>query len=162
YFIINNFKVNYRRYLGLENSNNEIREAKERYDIVAKATSDTIWDWNITTHEFAWSKGIEEVFGYSREDVGTDAQWWFDRIHPQDSIRMSVKLYSFLEQKTQKWQDEYRFKCKDGSYRYVLDRGFLVMDEQGTPVRMIGAMQDITMRKQEERRLKLLETVITN
>ncbi len=162
YFLNNNFNLNYRRYLGLELSNNEIREAKERYDIVAKATSDTIWDWNITTREFEWSKGIEEVFGYAREDVGTDAQWWFDRIHPQDSIKMSVKLYSFLEQKTQKWQDEYRFKCKDGSYKFVLDRGFLVMDEQGTPVRMIGAMQDITQRKEEERRLKLLETVITN
>jgi len=162
YFIINNFNLNYRRYLGLELTNNEMREAKERYDIVAKATSDTIWDWNISTREFEWSKGIEEVFGYAREEVGTDAQWWFDRIHPQDSIKMSVKLYSFLEQKTQKWQDEYRFMCRDGSYKYVLDRGFLVMDELGTPVRMIGAMQDITQRKEEERRLKLLETVITN
>jgi hypothetical protein len=44
---------------------------------------------------------------------------------------MSIKLYSFIEQKTEKWQDEYRFKCADGTYKYVFDRGFLVKDEEG-------------------------------
>ena len=73
---------------------------------------------------------------------------------------MSVKLYSFIEQKTEKWQDEYRFKCADNSYKYVLDRGFLLKDENGKAVRMIGAIQDITKQKEEELRLRLLETVI--
>ncbi|MCB0442954.1 MAG: PAS domain-containing protein, partial [Flavobacterium sp.] len=79
----------------------------------------------------------------------------------EDSLKMSVKLYSFLEQKTERWQDEYRFKCADGSYKYVFDRGFLVKDEEGKAVRMIGAIQDVTKQKEEEQRLKLLETVIT-
>jgi PAS domain S-box-containing protein len=74
---------------------------------------------------------------------------------------MSIKLYSFLEQKTEKWQDEYRFMCADGSYKYVFDRGFLVKDKDGKPIRMIGAIQDVTKQKQEEQRLRLLETVIT-
>ncbi|MFB0911504.1 MAG: PAS domain-containing protein, partial [Flavobacterium sp.] len=56
--------------------------------------------------------------------------------------------------------DEYRFKCADNSYKYVLDRGFLLKDENGKAVRMIGAIQDITKQKKEELRLKLLETVI--
>lgn len=142
--------------------NDEIKESKERYDIVAKATSDTVWDWNITTNEFSWNKGIKGMFGYTEEEVIENSQWWFDRIHPEDSIRMSVKLYSFLEQRLEKWQDEYRFKCKDGTYRYVLDRGFLVVDDSNMAIRMIGAMQDISQKKQEEERLKLLETVITN
>ena len=142
--------------------NDEIKESKERYDIVAKATSDTVWDWNITTNEFSWNKGIKGIFGYTNDEVIENSQWWFDRIHPEDSIRMSVKLYSFLEQRLEKWQDEYRFKCKDGTYRYVLDRGFLVVDDSNIAIRMIGAMQDISRQKQEEERLKLLETVITN
>ncbi|MGK4569071.1 PAS domain-containing sensor histidine kinase [Flavobacterium sp. 3HN19-14] len=162
YFIIRNDIISKSNFDRLKNINSEIEESKERYDIVAKATSDTIWDWKITANEFTWNKGIQEVYGYNPEDVGTNSKWWFDRIHPEDTIKMSVKLYSFLEQKTQKWQDEYRFKCKDGSYKYVLDRGFLVIDENGVPTRMIGAMQDITKRKEEEQRLKLLETVITN
>lgn len=139
----------------------ETERAKERYDIVAKATSDTIWDWNILDDKFEWNRGIQGVFGYKRNEVGNTSRWWFDRIHPEDSIKMSVKLYSFLEQKTEKWQDEYRFACADGSYKYVYDRAFLVKDASGKAIRMIGAMQDVTRQKQEEQRLKLLETVIT-
>ena len=139
----------------------DTERAKERYDIVAKATSDTIWDWNIQQDNFVWNKGIQGVFGYRKEDVGTTSKWWFDRIHPEDSIKMSVKLYSFLEQKTEKWQDEYRFACADGTYRYVFDRGFLEKDANGKAIRMIGAMQDVTKQKEEEQRLKLLETVVT-
>ncbi|RZJ36216.1 MAG: PAS domain S-box protein [Flavobacterium sp.] len=147
----------------LENRNSfeETERAKERYDIVAKATSDTIWDWKIQEDDFLWNKGIQGVFGYKKEDVGKTSKWWFDRVHPEDSIRVSVKLYNFLEEKVEKWQDEYRFACADGSYKYVFDRGFLVKDSDGKPFRMIGAMQDVTRQKEEEQRLKLLETVVT-
>ncbi len=145
----------------LKATNEEIKESNERYDIVAKATSDTIWDWKIQEDDFIWNKGIQGVFGYKKEEVGKTSKWWFDRIHPEDSIKMSIKLYSFIEQKTEKWQDEYRFKCADGTYKYVFDRGFLVKDEDGNAIRMIGAIQDVTKQKEEEQRLKLLETVIT-
>ena len=145
----------------LKVTNNEIKESNERYDIVAKATSDTIWDWKIEDDSFIWNKGIQGVFGYKKEDIGKTSKWWFDRIHPEDSLKMSVKLYSFLEQKTEKWQDEYRFQCADGSYKYVFDRGFLVKNKEGKPIRMIGAIQDVTKQKEEEQRLRLLETVIT-
>jgi len=145
----------------LKKNNEEIKKSNERYDIVAKATSDTIWDWKIQEDDFSWNKGIQGVFGYKKEAVGNTSQWWFDNIHPEDSIKMSIKLYSFIEQKTEKWQDEYRFRCANGSYKFVLDRGFLVKDENGTAIRMIGAIQDISKQKEEEQRLKLLETVIT-
>ena len=162
YFIIKNEKENNLNFEKLKNSNNEIRDSKERYDIVAKATSDTIWDWDIKNNEFSFNKGIQGIFGYNKEEVGNTPKWWFDCIHPEDIIRISVSIYSFLENKSQKWQDEYRFKCRDGSYKYILDRGFLVFDESGLAVRMIGAMQDISQLKIEEQRLRLLETVITN
>ncbi|WP_289662359.1 PAS domain-containing sensor histidine kinase [Flavobacterium panacagri] len=145
----------------LNKTNEEIKESNEKYDIVAKATSDTIWDWKIQEDRINWNKGIESVFGYNPEEVGKTSKWWFDKIHPEDSIRMSIKLYSFIEQKTEKWQDQYRFRCADGTYKYVLDRVFLLKDENGRAIRMIGAIQDITKQKEEEQRLKLLETVIT-
>lgn len=138
----------------------ELTKSNERYDIVAKATSDTIWDWDLKTGGFIWNKGIETIFGYKKEDVGENLQWWFDKIHPEDSLKMSVKLYSFIAEKSEKWQDEYRFCCADGSYKYIFDRGFLVKDESDNIVRMIGAMQDVSKQKEEEQRLKLLETVI--
>ena len=149
-------------YRKLKNTNDEIKESNEKYDIVSKATSDIIWDWKITEDKMTWSKGIENIFGYKQDQVGKSSKWWFDNIHPEDTIKMSIKLYSFIEQKTEKWQDQYRFKCADGSYKYVLDRGFILKDETGKSVRMIGAIQDITKQKEEEQRLKLLETVITH
>lgn len=145
----------------LKKTNKEIKESNEKYNIVAKATSDTIWDWKIQDNSISWNKGIESVFGYSPEDVGKNSDWWFDKIHPEDSIKMSIKLYAFIEQKTENWQDQYRFRCADNTYKYVLDRGFLLKDDNGKAIRMIGAIQDITKQKEEEQRLKLLETVIT-
>ena len=144
----------------LKKTNDEIKESNDKYDIVAKATSDTIWDWKIQEDKLIWSKGIKGIFGYDEDQVGEGSKWWFDNIHPEDSIKMSIKLYSFIEQKTENWQDEYRFRCSDGTYKYVLDRGFLLKDENGRAVRMIGAIQDITKKKEEELRLKLLESVI--
>ncbi|WP_276381537.1 PAS domain-containing protein [Flavobacterium sp. H4147] len=161
YILSKNENKNISVFEKLQETNQEIKESNEKYDIVAKATSDTIWDWKIPEDSINWNKGIESVFGYKPEEVGKTSKWWFDKIHPEDSIRMSIKLYSFIEQKTEKWQDQYRFRCADGTYKYVLDRGFLLKDENGRAIRMIGAIQDITKQKEEEQRLKLLETVIT-
>lgn len=161
YVLYKNDIKNTEIYKKLKKTNNEIKESNERYDIVSKATSDIIWDWRIQEDTMSWNKGIEGIFGYKQDQVGKSSKWWFENIHPEDSIRMSIKLYSFIEQKTEKWQDQYRFKCADGSYKYVLDRGFILKDEEGKAVRMIGAIQDITKQKEEEQRLKLLETVIT-
>ncbi|WP_427874907.1 PAS domain-containing sensor histidine kinase [Flavobacterium sp. MMS24-S5] len=161
FILSKNEKRNITIFEKLNKTNEEIKESNEKYDIVAKATSDTIWDWKIQEDSINWNKGIESVFGYDPKEVGKTSKWWFDKIHPEDSIRMSIKLYSFIEQKTEKWQDQYRFRCADGSYKYVLDRGFLLKDENGRAIRMIGAIQDITKQKEEEQRLKLLETVIT-
>ncbi|MFD1602685.1 PAS domain-containing protein [Flavobacterium artemisiae] len=161
YISSKNEKNNITFFEKLNETNEVIKESNEKYDIVAKATSDTIWDWKIQEDSINWNKGIESVFGYNPSEVGKTSKWWFDKIHPEDSIRMSIKLYSFIEQKTEKWQDQYRFRCADGTYKYVLDRGFLLKDENGKAIRMIGAIQDITKQKEEEQRLKLLETVIT-
>lgn len=145
----------------VEEKYSKLEAANERYDIVSKATSDTIWDWDITTGKFIWNKGINGIFGYKKDQVTDNLQWWFDKIHPEDSLKMSVKLYAFIAEKSDKWQDAYRFRCADGSYKYVFNRGFLVKDEKNNVVRMIGAIQDVTKQKTEEQRLKLLETVIT-
>ncbi len=161
YILYKNEKRNSRILEKIKSNNNEIKESNEKYDIVSKATSDTIWDWKIQEDTITWNKGIETIFGYTQEQVGNNSAWWFDKIHPEDSIKMSVKLYSFIEQKSEKWQDQYRFRCADNTYKYVLDRGFLLKDKKGRAHRMIGAIQDITKQKKEEENLKLLETVVT-
>lgn len=146
----------------LKAKNKELTISNERHEIVAKATSDTTWDWDLKTGGFIWNKGIEEVFGYKKEDIGPTFQWWFGKIHPEDSLKISVEVYSYIGKKIEKWQDTYRFLCADGTYKHVYDRGFLVMNNDNEVVRVIGSMQDISKLKEEEERLKLLETVITH
>jgi PAS domain S-box-containing protein len=161
YILFKNDQRNNEIYKNLKQANDKLKESNEKYDIVAKATSDTIWDWKIPEDKLTWNRGIKGIYGYSQDQIKNNSKWWFDNIHPEDSVKMAIKLYSFLEQKTEKWQDEYRFKCADNTYKYVLDRGFILKDENNKAIRMIGAIQDITKQKEEENRLKLLETVFT-
>lgn len=162
FYIKYKFKKKSKICAALKAKNNELSISNERHEIVAKATSDTTWDWDLKTGGFIWNKGIEEVFGYKKEDIGPTFQWWFGKIHPEDSLKISVEVYSYIGKKIEKWQDTYRFLCADGTYKHVYDRGFLVMDNNKEVVRVIGSMQDISKLKEEEERLKLLETVVTH
>ena len=138
----------------------QIRLSKERYDILAKATNDVIWDWDLNHSKILWNNTLQIEIGYNI--LETDTNWWYEHIHPEDRERVIHKIHDYIDNARAKWNDEYRFLCADGSYKYFYDRGFLILDEQQNPVRMIGAMQDITAQKEEEHRLKLLESVITN
>ncbi len=127
-------------------SENKIREGLERYNTVSKATSDTIYDWNLLTNDVIWNKGIKGIFGYDQTDFSSRSLW-FDNIHPEDSEDLILDIQRSIDQKKSRWRGEYRFRDSDGNYRNVLDRSFLTYDEKsGLPVRMIGAMQDITER----------------
>lgn len=92
-----------------------------------------------------WNHGINEVFGY--KDIEHNFQWWYDRVHPDDVDRVAKLIEDNIAHRIPRWTSEYRFRSADGGYRYVLDRGFLIFDEQrGELLRMIGAMQDISER----------------
>jgi len=135
----------------------------ERYDIISKATSDTIWDWNLVTDKIFWNKGIKGIFGFKELiDNTTVINWWREHIHPDDRERVWQTIQLHIKNRIARWTDEYRFMCADGSYKFVLDRGFMVFGEDGSPIRMIGSMQDISQRKQEEQWSRLLESVVIN
>ncbi len=136
--------------------------SNERYEILAKATSDTIWDWNIGKKKIVSNQGITRVFGYKEEEVLDSEMWWREKIHPDDYGHLTKTLAANFKKGIPIFQLEYRFRCADGSYKYVLDRGYMILDANNKPVRMIGAMQDITLKKEEEEKMRLLESVITN
>ncbi|MBC7423648.1 MAG: PAS domain S-box protein [Ferruginibacter sp.] len=148
----------------IENRNavDDIKKWNERYDVVSTATNDVIWDWDLLTNKIFWNKGIKEILGYTVINESTSTDWWGDKVHKDDVKRVIEKIHSHINNTIMKWQDEYRFLCNDGHYKYISDRGFLLLDKHNKPVRMIGAMRDISRQKEEDHRLKLLESVITN
>lgn len=138
----------------LENQHNSeaLRQLNLRYELAARATNDVIWDWNLPDHSISWNDSLRNRFGYT--ELVSDSDWRIARIHPQDRQRVSSGLNAHLAARLPHWQDEYRFAHSDGSYCYVLDRAYLMLDENHQPLRMIGAMQDITERKRAEERLR--------
>jgi PAS domain S-box-containing protein len=140
----------------------DITKSNERYNVVAEATSDVVWDWQITADKIIWNKGLTAILGYNEPNDTTYGNWWSQKIHPDEVIRVMDNINQHIKNKTIKWQDEYRFKAADGFYRYISDSGFLILDRDNNATRMIGAMKDVTRQKEEEHQLKLLESVITN
>ncbi len=131
-------------------SEKALRHALEIYDMISQATSDTIWDWDIVSQKMKYNKGMELMFGYAITEVSNIPDWWQQNLHPDDRDRISSLTTSLFETKTQHIQMEYRYRCADNTYKNILDRAFIIYDDAGRPVRMIGAMQDITRQKQEE------------
>lgn len=140
----------------------KLQESVERYEIVTKATSDTVWDADFETDTVTYNSNIYEVFGYDEEEVENSGEWWLTKVHPDDRERVGKKFKLTELVKTDRVQIEYRFQCADGTYKYINDRAYIITDEEGEPVRMIGAMQDITKQKEENMWLKLLESAIGN
>lgn len=133
----------------------EIQRANERFNILAKATSDTVWDWNITDNTILYNSGITSMFGYLLTEINTAAGWWKNNIHPEDKDIVARILNMVFRSQKQNIQLEYRYRCADNSYKNIFDRAFVVYNEAGSPVRMIGAMQDVTREKQHERELAM-------
>ncbi|MBA4168536.1 MAG: PAS domain S-box protein, partial [Chitinophagaceae bacterium] len=124
-----------------------LRRSIERFNIVSRATNDAIWDWDLIENKIIWNDSVKLLFGYSHEEIDQDNKWWENHIHPLDSKRILKKIHRHIAEGIESWQDEYRFRCKNGSYKLILDRGFILFDDQHKPYRMIGAMMDITERK---------------
>lgn len=124
-----------------------LRISNERFNIVSKATNDAIWDWDLNTGHVFWNDAIFSMFGYPQSEIVQSSKWWEGHIHPDDHDRVIAKMSAHIDNGIESWQDEYRFIAKDGTIKNVFDRGFILLDNEQKPYRMIGAMMDITERK---------------
>lgn len=142
--------VSHRLYSNLERARKQQEELLERYELLGMATNDGIWDYNMHTKVCYTNRALQEMLGYTSDELQDNYQWWTDNLHPADKERVMNAIKAKLETGGTVWQDEYRFRCKNGEYKTVLDRGFILRDKAGKPSRLIGALQDVT----EHRRLQ--------
>lgn len=139
-----------------DRKHNEMRlqRAVNRYNVLARATNDAIWDWNLKTDKVVWNRRAFSVFKYQHIKITSD--WWMDNLHPDDVERVQKSMHDVIAQGKNLWSEFYRFRCGDGTYKSVYDRGYVIYNDQHEPMRMIGAMQDIQEKKEyEEEILKL-------
>ena len=131
-----------------------LRQSEERFQIVARATNDAVWDWDLLTNQICWNESVKYIFGYSPNQLEGDADLWYAHIHPEDRNKIVRDINACIDSASQVWSNEYRFRRTDGSYAYIFDRGYVVRDRAGRPLRMIGAMMDISHRKRIQEELQ--------
>jgi two-component system sensor histidine kinase UhpB len=133
----------------IKNANDE----RERFVLAAKATADMIWDWNLLTDDIWWNDNFYIQLGYVRNKNSSNIEFWNNNIHPNDKDRIISGIEHVFKNKGEYWVDEYRFRMANGNYAYILDRGFVTYNEEGTAIKMIGAMMNFTDKKEKEMRL---------
>jgi len=132
-------------------------ELLERYTLAARATNDVIWDWNPHAGSLVWSEGLKALSGFDPSEVPPDIHWRMARIHPEDRNQVTGSLQKILDAQDPRWSAEYRFLLKDGSAAFVVDRAHVIYDADGKPLRMIGAITDLTPRRHLETQLQLAQ-----
>jgi PAS domain S-box-containing protein len=122
----------------------KLRRSEERFQLAGRATRQAIWDWDLRNNKLEWNEAFHTVFGHPKELLRAEVDVWLERIHPQDRTRVKGGILKAIRQGDEYWQDQYRFIHGNGTYRRMIDRGFILRDQAGVGTRMIGAMEDIT------------------
>ena len=145
-----------------KNANEKLRHSNERYQMVARATSDAIWDWDIVRGKvIRTGEGFLKLFGYNAELASTDVDFWIKKVHPDDLQKLEEgRLNIFNNTADNFWEDEYRYKNASEEYVQVYDKGYIIRDETGKAIRMIGATQDISKIKENEKQLQALNVTL--
>jgi len=134
-----------------------LRDSEERWQLVLKGNNDVIWDVNLKTNEVFFSPRWKEMLGYEDQEIANHNDEWLTRIHPDDLDRVIQSNQNYFNQKTPNYTVEYRLRCKDGNYKWILGRAQAVWDEAGNPVRLVGSNRDISDRKRAEEALQQSE-----
>lgn len=139
-----------------KNAEDALKISNERFSYASQATSDALWDWDLITNEIIVGETYTALFGHEFIENRISALSCENFIHPDDKESYTQKFEEILNSNSLKWSDEYRYLKADGTYAYVSDKAIIIRDKKGKAVRMIGAIQDITKRKNVEEQNRLL------
>ncbi|HEY6139576.1 MAG TPA: EAL domain-containing protein [Thermoanaerobaculia bacterium] len=130
-----------------------LRESEERYALSARGANDGLWVWDLRDNDVYYSPRWKSMLGYSEAEIGGSPEEWLTRVHPDDIVLLRTAIDRHLNGETPHLESEYRMRCRDGAYRWMLIRGLAVRDNGGTPIRFAGSQTDITERKLAVERL---------
>ena len=136
----------------------KLKASDDLWELALKASNDGIWDFNLATHEKFLSERCLEINGYEFSEIETIEQW-LNLIHPEDRDIVTTAFQKHLNQEIPQYVAEYRFLCKNGDYKWLLDRGQAVRDESGKPLRVVGSTSDISDRKRVEAELRQSQSI---
>lgn len=128
---------------------------QRKFELVARASTDAFWEWDINTDEVLRNSDYLPQFGYATtSEERVDASWWRERIHPDDRERVLSAVQQAVDTPDDIYDETYRFRKQNGAYGYLRSRGYVVYDDTGEPERMVGAHIDVTDQKRREEKLE--------
>lgn len=134
-----------------KNAKDALRVSEERWKFALEGAGDGVWDWNAQTNEVFFSRRWKEMLGHEEHEIGNTLDEWDKRVHPDDKKMVYGEIEKHFRGETDVYVSEHRVLCKDGTYKWVLDRGKVIArTDEGKPLRVIGTHTDITERKQAE------------
>jgi two-component system CheB/CheR fusion protein len=122
----------------VEKRTQELSASEERFRLVSQATNDVIWDWNLVSNEMWWNEGFKKMFGHDPSRIEQGIESWYNRLHPDDKERVINGLNQVINSGDKQWSDEYRFLKADGSYAFIIGRGYVLHNEYEVPYRCLG------------------------
>ena len=131
-----------------KNMEEALRKSEEQYRLATKATNDAIWDVDLKSGAVSWNDTYSTLYG--RPENADSWQFWIESIHPEDRARTFDDFQAAINHGASSWSAEYRFRRADGKWAYIYDRAYIARDASGNASRVIGAMQDLTEKKQAE------------
>ncbi|WP_392530826.1 PAS domain S-box protein [Nostoc sp. C117] len=139
-----------------------LRESEQRWQLALRGNNDGIWDWNVKTNEVFFSTRWKEMLGYEDNEISNNLNERVMRVHPDDRQRVTQAVQEHFAKKTPFYTTEHRVLCKDGTYKWILERGQALWDDDNNVVRMTGTQKDITERKRADEALNNLLNQLEN
>lgn len=137
----------------------QLRESEQRWHFAIDGSALGLWDWNVLEGTVFFSLRWKAMLGFDEDEVSNSLSEWESRVHPDDVTKVMADVERHLRGETEYYENEHRMLCKDGSYKWILDRGKVVeFTAEGKPLRMIGTHTDITERKENEERNRIAAT----
>ncbi len=141
----------------------ELKNTKNKFELISKSTNDVIWEVNLVEDAIDWSEGFGRLFGYKAEDYPKNINQWLKLIHKDDLERVEKHFdHCIKNPKLNYWSDNYRLKDNNNSFRYIYDQGYIIRDQNGKALKIVGALQDITNQKNYEAQLEKLNLTLKN
>lgn len=144
----------------LKRSNALLEDALFKLDEVIKAGNVGLWDWDLKTDKVHYSKEWKRQIGYEADEISDEFEEWRSRVHPDDLEQTLETVQQNLTQTRDKHEVEFRFRHRDGSYRWILSHAAVIKDGTGHPLRMIGSHIDMTDRKRMEQKLRQSQSLL--
>jgi len=135
----------------------ELREALLWQQSAIKAGNVGFWDWDLATDRVAYSREWKSQIGYGEDEIGDGLEEWESRVHPEDLEFTLETIRQWIAEGRRQWEVQFRFRHRDGSYRWILAQASIICDAAGRPARAIGTHVDVTESRQAEEALRQSE-----